>query len=107
MPTAPNRERYSSYSPFSRTTTKFARSATCPGWPTQEARHHRFHAATRQRGRFDADRLRQTPAALPRPKAADGRLVLAVDVSNRLRPDAEGSADRLLCHAFGRPGTDT
>ncbi|MFD0404404.1 hypothetical protein [Kitasatospora sp. NPDC127116] len=51
--------------------------------------------------------MRQTPAAPPRPKAADGRLVLAVDVSNRLRPDAEGSADRLLCHAFGRPGTDT
>ncbi|MFD5437616.1 hypothetical protein ACFWJ4_36375 [Kitasatospora sp. NPDC127067] len=51
--------------------------------------------------------MRQTLAALPRPKAADDRLVLAADVSNRLRSDAEGNADRPFCHAFGRPGTNT
>ncbi|MDX3864939.1 transposase, partial [Streptomyces europaeiscabiei] len=54
------------------------------------------------RGRIDAGRLRRTLAALPQPKAADGRLVLAVDVSNWLRPDAECSADRLFCHTYGR-----
>jgi hypothetical protein len=52
------------------------------------------------RRRTDTGRLRRTLAALP--KAADGRLVLAVDVSNWLRPDAPCSADRLFCHAYGR-----
>lgn len=54
------------------------------------------------RGRVDAGALRRTLASLPQPKAADGRLVLAVDVSNRLRPDAPCSADRLFCHTYGR-----
>ncbi len=53
-------------------------------------------------GRIDATRLRQTLAALPQPKAADNRLVLAVDVSNWLRPEAECGAERLFCHAYGR-----
>jgi hypothetical protein len=39
---------------------------------------------------------------LPLPKAADGRIVLAVDVSNWLRPDAPTSDDRLFCHVYGR-----
>jgi hypothetical protein len=52
----------------------------------------------------DAGRLRRTLASLPRPKGADGRLVLAVDVSNwlRLRPDAPCSADRLFLRTYGR-----
>jgi hypothetical protein len=54
------------------------------------------------RGRVDAGRLRRTLASLPQPKAADGRLVLAVDVSNWLRPDAPCGADRLFCHTYGR-----
>lgn len=54
------------------------------------------------RGRIDAVRLRRALAALPQPRAADDRLVLAVDVSNWLRPDAECSAGRLFCHTFGR-----
>jgi hypothetical protein len=45
----------------------------------------------------NASRLRQVLAGLPVP-AADGRLVLAVDVSNWLRPDAPTSADHLVCH---------
>jgi hypothetical protein len=36
----------------------------------------------------DAPRLRQVLAGLPQPEAADGRLVLAVDVTHWLRPDA-------------------
>jgi hypothetical protein len=40
--------------------------------------------------------------ALPVPKAADGRIVLAVDVSPGLRPDAETSPDRAFCYTYGR-----
>lgn len=53
-------------------------------------------------GRLDVGRLRRTLAGLPLPRAADGRIVLAVDVSNWLRPDAATSADRLFCHTCGR-----
>ncbi len=55
-------------------------------------------------GNIDVPRLRQVLAGLPMPQAADGRLVLAVDVSNWLRPDAPTSADRLFCHVYGRSG---
>ena len=41
-------------------------------------------------------------AGLPLPRAADGRLVLAADVSNWLRPGAAASPDRLFCHVYGR-----
>ncbi|MGW4649077.1 NF041680 family putative transposase [Kitasatospora sp. NPDC004289] len=67
--------------------------------------HRRGHGAlydALNRGRLDVARLRRTLAALRQPKAADDRLVLAVDVSNWLRPDAECSADRLFCHTYGR-----
>jgi hypothetical protein len=46
--------------------------------------------------------LRRTLAGLPLPRAADGRIVLAVDVSNWLHPDAPTSEDRLFCHVYGR-----
>jgi hypothetical protein len=41
-------------------------------------------------------------AALPLPRAAGGRIVLAVDVSPWLRLDAATSAERLFCHVHGR-----
>ncbi|MFE9374730.1 NF041680 family putative transposase [Streptomyces sp. NPDC006711] len=78
---------------------------TAPVDLTLLAEHRRGHGAlydALNRGRLDAVRLRRTLAALPQPKAADDRLVLAVDVSNWLRPDAECSPDRLFCHTFGR-----
>jgi DDE superfamily endonuclease len=53
-------------------------------------------------GRIDVDRLRMTLAGLPLPRAADGRIVLGVDVSPWLRPDAPTSAERLFCHVYGR-----
>ena len=53
-------------------------------------------------GRLDVARLRRTVAGLPLPRAADGRIVLACDVSNWLRPDAATSPDRLFCHTYGR-----
>lgn len=78
---------------------------TTPVDLTLLAEHRRGHGAlyaALNHGRIDIGRLRRSLAALPQPKAADGRLVLAVDVSNWLRPDAECSPDRLFCHTFGR-----
>ncbi|WP_262402285.1 transposase [Actinomadura sp. CNU-125] len=53
-------------------------------------------------GRLDAGRLGAAPAAVPLPRAADGRLVLAVDVTCWLRPEAHTSPGRILCHTYGR-----
>ena len=47
-------------------------------------------------------RLRWALAALPLPAWPDGRIRLAVDVSNWLRPDAATSPQRLFCHCYGR-----
>jgi hypothetical protein len=67
--------------------------------------HRRGHGAgydAINHGRIEVDRLRATVAGLPLPRAADGRIVLAVDVSPWLRPDAACSPDRLFCHVYGR-----
>jgi hypothetical protein len=53
-------------------------------------------------GRVQIGRLRRSLAGLPFPAWADGRIRLAVDVSNWLRPDAETSPDRLFCHTYAR-----
>lgn len=55
-------------------------------------------------GNVDVPRLRQVLAGLPMPRATDGRLVLSVDVSNWLRPDAPTCAERLFCYVYGRSG---
>lgn len=67
--------------------------------------HRRGHGAlcgALNKGRLDVDRLRRTIAELPLPKAAEGSLVLAVDVSPWLRPDAATCPDRSFCHTYGR-----
>ena len=67
--------------------------------------HRRGHGALYDGlncGRIDIARLRRCLAGLPLPRAADGRLMLAVDVSNWLRPGAATSPDRLFCHVYGR-----
>jgi hypothetical protein len=67
--------------------------------------HRRGHGALYDAvncGRIDAGRLRRALAGLPLPRAADGRLMLAADVSNWLRPEAATSPDRLFCHVYGR-----
>ena len=67
--------------------------------------HRRGHGALYDAvnyGRIDIGRLRRCLAGLPLPRAADGRLMLAVDVSNWLRPGAATSPDRLFCHVYGR-----
>ena len=80
---------------------------TSPVDLTLVAEHRRGHGAMYEAlnsGNVDVPRLRQVLAGLPMPRAADGRLVLAVDVSNWFRPDAPTSADRLFCHVYGRSG---
>jgi len=47
-------------------------------------------------------RLRRALAGLPLPAWPDGRIRLAADVSNWLRPDAETSPQRLFCHCYAR-----
>jgi hypothetical protein len=67
--------------------------------------HRRGHGALYDavnHGRIDIGRLRRSLAGLPLPRAADGRLMLAADVSNWLRPGAVTSPDRLFCHVYGR-----
>jgi hypothetical protein len=69
------------------------------------AEHRRGHGALYDAvgaGRIDLERLRVAIGALAVPRAADGRITLAVDVSNWLRPDAATSPERLFCHVYGR-----
>jgi DDE superfamily endonuclease len=53
-------------------------------------------------GEVRIGRLRRALAALPLPAWDDGRIRLAADVSNWLRPDAAASPGRLFCHCYGR-----
>jgi len=67
--------------------------------------HRRGHGALYDAlngGRVEEGQLRSTLASLPLPRTADGRIVLAVDVSSWLRSDAQTSPDRLFCHVHGR-----
>jgi len=67
--------------------------------------HRRGHGALYDavsHGRIAASRLRRVLAGLPLPRSADGRLVLAADVSCWLRPGAATSPERLFCHVYGR-----
>ena len=47
-------------------------------------------------------RLRRAVDTVPLPQWDDGRIRLACDVSNWLRPDAETSPGRLFCHTYAR-----
>ena len=53
-------------------------------------------------GEVQVARLRRALAGLPLPAWEDGRIRLAADVSNWLRPDAEASPERLFCHCYAR-----
>jgi DDE superfamily endonuclease len=67
--------------------------------------HRRGHGAlydALNHGSVDADRLRRRLAELPVPRMFGGRIVLALDVSPWLRPDAPTCPDRLFCHVYGR-----
>src|SRR5258705_288270 len=67
--------------------------------------HRRGHGALYDAvnyGEIVIGRLRRSLGGLPLPRAADGRLMLAADVSNWLRPGAATSPERLFCHVYGR-----
>lgn len=69
------------------------------------AEHRRGHGALYDAvnaGRIHLQSLRRELAGLPLPRDARGRLMLAVDVSNWLRPDAATAPDRSFCHVYGR-----
>jgi hypothetical protein len=70
-----------------------------------EPEHQRGHGALYDAlncGNVQFARLRWALAALPLPSWPDGRIRLAVDVSNWLRPDAGTSPGRSFCHCYGR-----
>jgi DDE superfamily endonuclease len=53
-------------------------------------------------GRISISRLRRPLTGWPLRRAADGRLMLAVEVSSWPRPGAATSPGRLFCHVYGR-----
>jgi hypothetical protein len=53
-------------------------------------------------GEVRVTRLRRALSGLPLPAWPDGRIRLAADVSNWLRPDAATSPGRSFCHCYGR-----
>ncbi len=91
---------------------ELAEAVLCAGGPVRTLaglslapEHRRGHGALYDAvncGRVDIGRLRRALAGLPLPRAGDGRLMLAVDVSNWLRPGAATSPGRLFCHVYGR-----
>lgn len=67
--------------------------------------HRRGHGAlydALNHGHVEVGRLRRALAGLALPRARDGRIVLGVDVSPWLRPDAPTSPQRSFCHTYGR-----
>ena len=69
-----------------------------------EPEHRRGHGGLYDglnAGRIEFARVRRAFDALPLPRVR-GRIVLGVDVSPWLRPDAQTSPDRLFCHVHGR-----
>ena len=66
------------------------------------AEHRRGHGALYDavnHGQIDIARLRRSLTGLPLPRATDGRLMLAVDVSNWLRPGSSAAITE-----YGQPG---
>ena len=69
-----------------------------------EPEHRRGHGGLYDglnAGRIGFARLRRALDGLALPRVG-GRIVLGVDVTPWLRPDAETSPDRLFCHVHGR-----
>jgi len=70
-----------------------------------EPEHRRGHGSLYEglnKGRVDIDRFRNVVARQQIPRGDDGRIMLAIDLSHWLRPDANTSPDRLFCHTHGR-----
>jgi hypothetical protein len=63
--------------------------------------HGTLYDGLRQ-GKIDITRFRNVVARQSIPRCDDGRIVLAIDVSHWLRPDANTSPERLFCHTYAR-----
>jgi len=67
--------------------------------------HQRGHGAVYDAlnaGAADIGRLRWAVGVVPLPAWPDGRIRLAADVCNWLRPEARTSPERMFCHVHGR-----
>jgi hypothetical protein len=64
----------------------------------EDRRGHGSLYAALNHGRIEVDRLRTAQATVPVPRAADGRIVFAVDVTCWLRPEAHTVPQRVLRH---------
>ncbi|WNV84744.1 NF041680 family putative transposase [Umezawaea sp. Da 62-37] len=67
--------------------------------------HRRGHGSLYDglnQGRIDIGRFRNVIARQQIPRGHDGRIMLGIDVSHWLRPDANTSPDRLFCHTYAR-----
>jgi hypothetical protein len=67
--------------------------------------HRRGHGAVYDAlnaGAADIGRLRWAVGVVPLPAWPDGRIRLAADVCNWLRPEARTSPERMFCHVHGR-----
>lgn len=65
-------------------------------------RGHGSGYAALARGEVDMARLRTALSAVSVSRAAVGQLVVAVDITSWLRPEAHTSPQRILCHTYGR-----
>ncbi|MGW4402373.1 NF041680 family putative transposase [Amycolatopsis nivea] len=91
---------------------ELADAALCAGGPVAslvelslEPEHRRGHGSlydSLNRGGVDIGRFRNVVARQAIPRDDDGRITLAIDVSNWLRPDADTSPGRLFCHTYAR-----
>jgi DDE superfamily endonuclease len=67
--------------------------------------HRRGHGSLYDglnRGGMDIGRFRTVVARQSIPRCDDDRIVLGIDISHWLRPDANTSPQRLFCHTYGR-----
>ncbi|MFI9389241.1 transposase, partial [Kutzneria sp. NPDC052558] len=67
--------------------------------------HRRGHGSlydSLNAGRIDVDQMHNLVARHHIPRDTDGRIVLAIDVSNWLRPGADTSPERAFCHTYTR-----
>ncbi|MER5602248.1 transposase [Streptomyces sp. NPDC002265] len=68
--------------------------------PEFQRGHGALYDAVNQ-GWMEFTRLRRLVATTPVHRSAEGRIVLAVDVTPWLRPDADTSPERRFCHVSG------
>lgn len=69
------------------------------------AEHQRGHGSLYDglnSGGIDIARFRNIVARQSIPRSDEGRIMLGIDISHWLRPDANTSPERLFCHTYGR-----